>query len=196
MELNNSFTIQALLQTVAQMQESITTLTRQLTESKRHDLPGAPKMDLKDQKDPTAFSGQNFTSWSEDFITHLTMRDRRWQALLKCIKERSKAPVSEMDGPKLMEEASISSQEILQTFQAQLYVYLKRFTAGEPLSFVLANGQEGAFEAWRRMCDRGASRRDRSMRDERRAIWHPEPIKEGQLIAGIEAWENRLARYL
>ena len=46
------------------------------------------------------------------------------------------------------------------------------------------------------MCDQGASRRDRSMRDERRAIWHPDPIKEGQLIAGIDAWENRLARYL
>ena len=142
MEANNAFTIHALMQTVAQMQESITNLTRQLTAKKRHDLPGTPKMDLKDQKDPTAFSGQNSTSWSEDFVTHLTMRDRRWQALLKGIKERSKAPVSEMDGPKLMEEANISSNEILQTFQAQLYVYLKRFTTGEPLSFVLANRQE------------------------------------------------------
>ena len=110
-------------------------------------------MDLKDQKDPSAYSGQHFTTWSEDFITHLTMRDRRWEPLLKGIQKRSQKPVSEMDGPTLMKEASISSNEILQTFQSQLYVYLKRFTGGDPLSYVLANGQESAFEAWRRICD-------------------------------------------
>ena len=75
------------------------------------------------------------------------MRDRRWEPLLKGIQKRSQKPVSEMDGPTLMKEASISSNEILQTFKSQLYVYLKRFTGGDPLSYVLANGQESAFEA-------------------------------------------------
>ncbi len=153
-------------------------------------------MDHKDLKDPSEFNGNHFVSWSEDFITHVRLRDRRWEPLLKGIKERSKSPLSEMDGAALMAEADIASNEILQVFHQQLYVYLKKFTSGEPASYVLAGGPEGAFEAWRRMCDQGASRRDRSMRDERRSIWHPEPLKESQLLAGIEAWENRLAKYL
>ena len=196
MENNTAFTVQALLQTVAAMQESIAQLTRQLNETRKFEVAGAPKMDLKDQKDPSTFAGQHFNSWSEEFVTHLTMRDRRWETLLSYIKEKSTTPLDELDGPALMKKADITSDNILQIFQAQLYVYLKRFTSGEPLSYVLANGKDGAFEAWRRMCDQGASRRDRSMRDERRAIWHPEGIKESQLIAGIEAWENRLAQYL
>ena len=188
MEVNTAFTVQALLQTVAAMQESIAQLTRKLTESKRFEVAGAPRMDIKDQKDPSSFNGQHFTSWSEEFITYLTMRDRRWEPLLSGIKEKSTTPLNELDGPDLMSKADISSNDILQIFQSQLYVYLKQFTSGEPLSYVLANGKDGAFEAWRRMCDHGTSRRDRSMRDERRAIWHPDPIKEAQLIAGIEAW--------
>ena len=189
-------TIQVLMATVAAMQESINTLTKQLMETKKYEVAGAPRMDHKDLKDPSEFNGNHFVSWSEDFITHVRLRDRRWEPLLKGIKERSKSPLSEMDGAALMAEADIASNEILQVFQQQLYVYLKKFTSGEPASYVLAGGPEGAFEAWRRMCDQGASRRDRSMRDERRSIWHPEPLKESQLLAGIEAWENRLAKYL
>ena len=78
MDVNTNFSVQALINTVAVMQESINQLTKQLNVSKRYELPGAPKMDLKDQKDPTVYSGQHFTTWSEDFITHLAMRDRRW----------------------------------------------------------------------------------------------------------------------
>ena len=57
MEVNTEFTVQALLQTVAAMQESIAKLTRQLNETRRFEIAGAPKMDLKDQKDPSTFSG-------------------------------------------------------------------------------------------------------------------------------------------
>ena len=59
-----AFTIQPLMQTVASVQTAITQLTQQLTESRRHDLPGAPRMDL------------------QDFVTHMGMRDRCWEARL------------------------------------------------------------------------------------------------------------------
>ena len=83
MAVNNGFTIQALMQVVASMQESINNLTRQVNDNKRYEIAGAPRMDLKDQKDPAEFNGQHFAAWSEDFVTHLRIRDRRWEPLLK-----------------------------------------------------------------------------------------------------------------
>jgi hypothetical protein len=189
-------TIQTLMNTVAKMQESINALTLKLMKQDKFDIPGAPRMEKTDIQDTTPFNGAGFTDWSENFIAHLRLRDSRWEPLLKGIKERSKQPVSEMDGDALMAEASIKDNAVLQIFQQQLYEYLKRFTAGEPSTYVQAGGPEGAFEAWRRLCDQGASRRDRSMRGERRNIWHPAPVKDASLLAGIESWEKKLAAYL
>ena len=196
---NTAFTVQTLMNTVASMQESINALTLRLMKQDAkdlYDIPGAPRMEKTDVQEPGAYNGSGFSEWSETFIAHLRLRDRRWDPLLKGIKERSKQPLSDMDGTALMGEANIKDNSVLQVFQQQLYEYLKKYTAGEPLTYAQAGGPEGAFEAWRRLCDQGASRRDRSMRDERRGIWHPSAVKDSALLAAIEAWEKKLAEYL
>ena len=118
---NTAFTIQTLLNTVAQMQESINSLTIKLMDQKKHEVPGAPRMEKTDITDPVAYSGNGFTDWSENFIAHVRLRDRRWEPLPKGIKERSKSPLSDMDGNALMAEAEISDNKFLEIFQQQLY---------------------------------------------------------------------------
>ena len=76
-----------------------------------------------------------------------------------------------------MSESDIGNQAVLNIFQEQLYEYLKRFTR-EPLSHINAHGPDGAFEAWRYLCDQGVPRQERDLRDERRRLWHPGEIKE------------------
>ena len=147
---NTAFTVQTLMNTVAAMQESINALTLKLMKQDakdKFDIPGAPRMEKTDIQEPAAFNGSGFTDWSENFIAHLRLRDRRWEPLLKGIKERSKQPLSDMDGAALMTEADIKDNGVLQIFQQQLYEYLKRYTAGEPSTYVQAGGPEGAFEA-------------------------------------------------
>ena len=82
------------------------------------------------------FNGANFADWSENFIAHIRLRDRRWEPLLTGVKERSKQPLSDIDGPDLMSEAGITDNTVLQIFQQQLYEYLKRFTSGDPATYV------------------------------------------------------------
>ena len=178
------------------MQESISNLTKQLAEVKgQGDLPGAPKMGGKDLKDPGEFGGTDFKPWSEDFISHLRRRDRRWAPLLTGILKRSKSPLKEIDGPALMIEAGIPNDDVLQVFQEQLYEYLKNFTCKEPRTHVMAHGPDNAFEAWRYLCDQGAPRQERDLRDERRKLWHPAEVKEANLMAKVEEWERELAAY-
>ena len=82
---DTAFTVQTLLNTVAQMQESINALTIKLMDQKKHDVPGAPRMEKTDITDPVAYNGSGFTDWSENFIAHVRLRDRRWEPLLKGI---------------------------------------------------------------------------------------------------------------
>ena len=192
---SSEHTMQTLLSTITAMQETITKMQRQLDEATHVNIPGAPKMGGKDLKDPEEFGGTGFKEWSENFISYLRRRDRRWAPLLKGIQERSKVPLDKMDGPILMKEADIPSLQVQKVFAEQLYEYLKNFTCKEPLTHVLALGAEGSFEAWRHMCDQGAPRQERDLRDERRRLWHPLELKEANLMAGIEEWERKLAAY-
>ena len=140
------------------MQETINKMQRQIDDASQINIPGAPKMGGKDLKDPEEYGGTGFKEWSENFISYLRRRDRRWTPLLKGIQERSKSPLSEMDGPALMKEADVPSLQVLKVFAEQLHEYLKTFTCKEPLTHVLAMGVDNAFEAWRHMCDQGAPR--------------------------------------
>ena len=190
--------MQSLLSTITAMQQSINALTQQLSyykDKSGHEIPGAPRMGDKDLKEPSEYGGTDFKTWSEDFIAHLRRRDRRWAPLLKGIQVRSKTPLKDIDGPALMAEAEIANDKVLKVFAEQLYEYLRNFTCREPLTHVNAHGPDNAFEAWRYLCDQGAPRQDRDMRDERRKLWHPHEIKELNLMSGIEEWERKLAAY-
>ncbi len=89
----------------------------------------------------------------------------------------------------------IEDEEVYFAFQQQLYEYLKTYTSGEQLAMVLANGVARSPESWRRMTDQGRSARDRPMRDERRALYHPKQANLDGVVEAISAWEKKLVEY-
>ncbi len=184
--------IQTLVQTMIQMQESLKQLAQRLDKSEDKEVP---KIDHKDVQKPDKYNGQKWDFWSEEFKGFLRRHDKRWAALLDAIQAKSKAPLSEDDYQKIQNEMKITDGEVFFAFQQQLYEYLKSYTSGEVLAMVLANGATRSLETWRRMTDQGRSSRDRPLRDERRALYHPKQVSLDGLIEAISNWEKKLAEY-
>ena len=186
--------LQNLVATMLAMQQSLAQLAERLekTEGKKED---APKIDHKDIQKPDKYSGQKWDLWSEEFKGFLRRRDRRWATLLDEVQAKSKAPLNEQDYIFIQFKMNITDDEVYFAFQQQLYEYLKTYTTGEPLAMVLANGVTRSLETWRRLADQGRSARDRPMRDERRALYHPKQANLEGVVEAISAWEKKLAEY-
>ncbi len=186
--------MQNLVATMLAMQQSLAQLTQRIekSETKKED---APKIDHKDIQKPDRYSGPKWSLWSEEFKGFLRRRDKRWAVLLDEIQGKSKKPLTDDDYSDIQAAMGIEDEEVYFAFQQQLYEYLKSYTTGEPLSMVLANGVTKALESWRRMADQGRSARERPMRDERRALYHPKQAGLSDVIEAISSWEKKLAEY-
>ncbi len=186
--------MQNLVATMLAMQQSLAQLTQRIekSETKKED---APKIDHKDIQKPDKYSGPKWSLWSEEFKGFLRRRDKRWAVLLDEIQGKSKKPLTDDDYSDIQAAMGIKDEEVYFAFQQQLYEYLKSYTTGEPLSMVLANGVTKALESWRRMADQGRSARERPMRDERRALYHPKQAGLSDVIEAISSWEKKLAEY-
>ena len=186
--------MQNLVATMLAMQQSLVQLTQRIekSENKKED---APKIDHKDIQKPDKYSGHKWGLWSEEFKGFLRRRDKRWAVLLDKIQEKSQKPLTDDDYSDIQAAMEIKDEEVYFAFQQQLYEYLKSYTTGEPLSMVLANGVTKALESWRRMADQGRSARERPMRDERRALYHPKQVGLSDVIEAISSWEKKLAEY-
>ncbi len=190
---NGDDTLKGLMKTMIEMQKTIAHLTERLekTDGKKDD---APKIDHKDVQKPEKFNGQKWDLWSEEFTGFLRRRDKRWVQLLDEVQRRSKAPLTD-ESYKEIQTGMKVDDEVYFAFKQQLYEYLKSYTTGEALAMTLANGVGRSLETWRRMVDQGRSKRERPMRDERRALYHPKQATLDGLIEAISAWERKLAEY-
>ena len=99
-------------------------------------------------------------------------RPRR-KGILQAIQNVSQKPLDASGYEKIQEATKSSRPEVLEAYREQLYEYLKTYTSGDTHTLVISNNPANAFETWRRLCDQGNSIRERPLRDERRAIFHP-----------------------
>ena len=90
----------------------------------------------------------------------------------------------------------MGKQGVYEAFRSQLYEYLKTYTGGDVHTMVLTNGVDQSFETWRRLCDQGRSLRERPMRDEKWALYHPKQATLDTVIKAIADWEKRMADYV
>ena len=77
-----------------------------------------------------------------------------------------------------------------------MYEYLKTHTAGDVNTVVILNNPQKAFESWRRMCDQGNGTRERPLRDELGAIFHPKQAPAEVIAKAIAELEKRLHAYI
>ncbi len=155
-----------------------------------------PHMNNKDIEKPFKYNGEKWAMWESDFKNFLVHRDQRWKLILDTIKKKSDKPI----GPETLEEirknAGLQKDNVYEAFAQQLYEYLKSYTSGEANTLIMVNTPEKAFESWRRLCDQGRSIRDRPLRDEKRALFHPKQVTAENLIKTIADWEKRLNLYV
>ena len=188
----------SILQMVANLQETITELKKEkeaLVEKADVD-DKLPTVHHKDLDKPNKYDGKEWPSWNDSFKNVLGRRDPRWKALLEEIqkKEFVNSPLTDEKMLNIRENLKISEQ-VQAAFTGQLYEYLRGFTMGEPLSVVQAAGAKQSLEVWRRMSDQGRSLRERPLREEQRALYHPKQLTEDQLVKGLAAWEQKLLSY-
>ncbi len=164
------------------------------TDKKQSDLPFIHQ---KDVEKPFKFHGDKWMTWEQEFVGFLSRRDRRWRAVLNTIKTKSDKPLTKDTLALIRAHKDIrdfmNQDLVYQTFQDQLYDYLKSYTTGDVYTMVVANGDEKSFGSWRRLCDQGRSRRMRPMRDGKRALYHPKQATAETLIKAIAEWEKRFA---
>ena len=183
---------------MATMQQTIDMLKEQLADLKKEKAEkadkgkndkedGMPTMHYKDVDKPTKFSGQAWPTWSTDFINFLGRKEQgsRWKKILLTIQSISQKPLDANGHKMISEEAKIDREDVLEAFKDQLYEYLKSYTSGDALTTVISNGPSNSFESWRRMCDQGGSTRERLLRDERRAIFHPKQATSETLVKAV-----------
>ncbi len=191
-----------LMDTILALQAQLDAVTQQLealknTKGKEQDVP---TMHIKDVDKPFKFNGERWTLWEGEFTNFLARRDRRWKVILGAVKAHSGKPLTpEQIAAVCSEEHSngyLTKDDVYEAFTEHLYEYLKSYTLGEVYSMVMANGVDRSFESWRRLCDQGRSRRDRPMRDERRALYHPKHATADGLIKAIAECEKKLAEYI
>ena len=142
------------------------------------------------------FNGNHWNTWHADFINFLNRKNHRWKRILQSISNNSKKPLDGMAYEKIKSDSEIVREEVLEVYKDQLYEYLKAFTSGDTNTLVISNGQANSFETWRRMCDQGKSIRERPLRDERCALFHPKQSTAENLIKAIAEWEKRYADYI
>ena len=163
------------------MQRTIDALTQQLANQQggggkdkaNTESDEMPVMHYKDVDKPNKFSGQNWSTWSIDFVNFLGRKNAKWKTILQTIQNVSQKPFDDKGYEHLKSATKIDKDEVLNVYKEQLYEYLKSYTGGDVHTVVISNNPENAFESWRRMCDQGSSIRERPLRDERRAIFHP-----------------------
>ena len=185
-------------QTIEMLKEQLADLKKEKADKGKNDKEdGMPIMHYKDVDKPTKFSGQAWPTWSTDFINFLGRKEQgsRWKKILLTIQSISQKPLDANGLKMISEEAKIDREDVLEAFKDQLYEYLKSYTSGDALTTVISNGPSNSFESWRRMCDQGGSTRERPLRDERRAIFHPKQATSETLVKAIAEWEKRLHQY-
>ena len=190
---------------MAAMQRTIDALTAQLGTMQSgsggkanhgKDSEDMPVMHHKDVDKPSKFSGQNLSTWSIDFMNFLGRKNAKWKTILQTIQNVSQKPFDDKGYEHLKSATKIDEDEVLNVYKEQLYEYLKSYTGGDVHTVVISNNPENAFESWRRMCDQGNSIRERPLRDERRAIFHPKQASAEGLVKAIAEWEKRLHAYV
>ena len=190
---------------MAAMQRTIDALTVQLEamQSKsggkgghNKEFEDVPIMHHKDVDKPSKFSGQNWSTWSLDFMNFLGRKNGKWKTILQTIQNVSQKPFDDKAYEHLKAATKIDNDELLKVYKEQLYEYLKSYTGGDVHTVVISNNPENAFESWRRICDQGNSIRERPLRDERRAIFHPKQASAEGLVKAIAEWEKRLHAYV
>ncbi len=188
-----TFTVQ-----LTEMAERLERATKVNEEFKRRDVQHVPVMDKKDIEKPFKYAGQKWTIWSEDFVNFLSRRDERWTEFLNFIRAHSEKPLTTETCLTIYQEMGwepLRDKSIIDAFTVQLYEYLKCYTDGNEQVMVVTNGPRNSLETWRRFCDQGQSRRDRPVRDERRALFHPKQATADTLVKTIADWENRVREY-
>ncbi len=202
--------VDSLLKTISGLQESIKLMNQQMLEMQAsmnaqvnsagqwsakgpNDLP---YVNSKDVDKPSKFGGSKWQAWEEDFKHFLTRRDRRWKEVLNTIQSLSDKPLDDTGLEKIRKAAGMNSKEVEDAFKAQLYEHLKSCTSGDINTAVVAGTPEKSFETWRRLCDQGRSIRERPLRDERRALFHPKQATLETVVEAIASWEKRLNDYV
>jgi hypothetical protein len=179
---------------MAAMQRTIDALTAQLgtmqdgsggRANHGKDSEDMPVMHHKDVDKPSKFSGQNLSTWSIDFMNFLGRKNEKWKTILQTIQNVSQKPFDDKGYEHLKNATKIDKDDVMNAYKEQLYEYLKSYTGGDVHTVVISNNPENAFESRRRMCDQGDSIRERPLRDERRAIFHPKQASAECLVKAI-----------
>ena len=192
--------VNKLLDRIHDMSQQISALQQQIWDKKTDDKDGTPYMNPKDVEKPPKFSGEKWGTWEMDLKNFMARRDERWKDVLDVIKSKSDKPLTE-DGILFLRgheklKKFMGKQGVYEAFRSQLYEYLKTYTGGDVHTMVLTNGVDQSFETWRRLCDQGRSLRERPMRDEKRALYHPKQATLDTVIKAIADWEKRMADYV
>ena len=135
-------------------------------------------------------------TWSADFMNFLGRQNAKWNGILQVIQNVSQKPLDASGYEKIQEATKSSRPEVLEAYREQLYEYLKTYTSADTHTLVISNNPANAFETWRRLCDQGNSIRERPLRDERRAIFHPKQATSEGLVKAIAEWEKMLNAYV
>ncbi len=162
-------------------------------ESSEDDIP---YMNNKDIEKPAKYGGDKWGTWESDFKSFLTHRDRRWKDVLDNIKAKSKEPLNPTTIQSIRKDSGLLNPKVFEAFTQQLFEYLKSYTSGDVNTLIVANGPENSFESWRRICDQGRSIRNRPLRDEKRALYHPKQATSETLVKAIADWEKRLNQFV
>ena len=175
-----SQTVLELMRMMAVMQETINDLRKDKNKAAQEEQDKIPTINHKDIEKPSRYDGKGWTTWNDDFKNFLGRRDARWKSLLEEIqrKEYVTSPLTDTKQLEIADAVKLSNVAS-KAFKEQLYEYLRNYTAGETLAVVQASGASASWEVWRRLSDQGRSLRDRPLREEHRALYHPKQCADG-----------------
>ena len=151
-------------------------------------------IDRKIIERPSKYKGdiKVFIQWHERLKTYLASQDKRWSKLLDSIESRGPNPLKcTSDFMDISEAADV--QDHHEDFTKQLYLYLDTFTDGPANIAVTTAGVTMAYESYRRIAEKGRSRRPEHVLRLHTEVLQPAHVANiKDLEAAITMWEHNV----
>ena len=164
-------------------------------------IPGAPgPIDKKLVCKPQKYKGDItiYVDWQSELKNFLKVQDERWEGLLERIEKCGAKPI--VYGDTATDPKVISSESGIlvhhEAFLGQLYTYLNTFTEGTANRALCTAGEKDVYETYRRMNEKGRSRRPQHVLRLHSQVIQPTPAaKLPDLESAINVWEANLAYF-
>ena len=156
---------------------------------------GPKPLDKKDIEKPSKYSGNvdSWLAWSKSFRKFLRRTNEQWPDLLSKVEDLKGKPVTASHETEWSNQLRLGP---IRAWKEQLNEALESYTTGKARDVVDACGDVNALDAWRRLSDKGCSKRlTHATVLRKRALYPRTNVPAKDLENAIAKWESDIDFY-